>query len=183
MADNNMQIRRGNNNNQATTTSNDGFQQMDQMIERFFRDPFSAIFEDMPVVQQRRHFGDVRETDTGYILTAEVPGVPMKDIDISVNGNTLTIKAEQNEEQDNEQGYRRQYRSFNQSFTLPNTIDAEKIEAHCENGLLEVLLPKAQIARAKRVEVQTGKGGLWNRLMGKNKESDAPETKSEAKKH
>ena len=175
MADKNMQVRR--NNTSTTPSVGDAFPQMDQLMERFFRDPFSAIFEDMPVVSTRRHFGEVRETENGYILTAEVPGVPMKDIDISVDGNTLTIKAEQSQEEEGEGSYRRQYRSFNQSFSLPNTIDADKIEAHCENGLLEVLLPKAQMSHAKRVEVQTGKGSLWNRLMGKNKESAAQETK------
>jgi HSP20 family protein len=142
---------------------------MNRMMERFLNDPFGSWLSEMPTVN-RRTLTDIKETDKGYVLCAEIPGIPKEDVDISVNGNMLTIRAEHREEEgkeDSELGYRRQYRSFHQSFSLPSTIDAEKIEANCENGMLEVFLPKTEAAQPKKIEVQSGKGGFLSRLGGK----------------
>jgi HSP20 family protein len=67
--------------------------------------------------------------------------------------------------------YRRDYHSFQQRFTLPSNVDADKIEAHCENGVLEVLIPKNAKAQPRKIDVQSGKGGLSNKLNEKPTES------------
>ena len=97
-----------------------------------------------------------------------------------MNGNLLTVHAEHKEEsgsEDSERGYRRQYRSFHQSFSLPTTIDPEKIEANYENGLLEIMMPKTEQSQAKKIEVQSGKGGFLNRLIGKGDQKKSQEKK------
>jgi len=163
-----------------TPSVTDPFNEMNQMMDSFFRNPFSSW---MPEVSNfsRRAVSDIKETDKCYLLTAELPGIPKEDIEIDVNGNMLTIRAEHKQEENKEQSYRREYRSFNQSFVLPSTVDASQIEAHCDNGLLEVMLPKTQQAQAKRVEIQSGKGSLSKRLMG-NQDINA-NTQNEKSKH
>jgi HSP20 family protein len=147
----------------------DPFSEMNRMVDRFFSDPFGSWLDDMPTIS-KRSFGEIKETDDAYLLAAEIPGIPREDLEIDVNGNLLTIHAEQKEETGDlkgDQGYRRSYRSVHQTFTLPTTVDADKIEAHAENGLLEIFIPKAEAAKPKRVEVQSGKGGFMDRLLGK----------------
>lgn len=153
------------------------FRDMERIMDRFFADPFGSLMAGMPVIS-RRTSGDIEEVDGGYLFSAEIPGIPAKDIDIQVSGNLLTIKAQRNEEEDNNQrGFRRQYRSFYQSYALPSTIDPEKIEAHCDNGVLEIFLPKTQAAQAKRIEIQSGKSGARQQIASNVNESASTEKK------
>lgn len=139
---------------------------LERMMETYFSDPFAPLFQDLPAVS-RRSIGEIKETDDAFVLCADIPGVPKEDVHVEVNGNMLTIRAEHEEQEADAGSYRRQYRSFNQNFALPSTVDPEKIEANCENGVLEVLLPKTGSSQPKRVEVQSGKGGFLSRLKQK----------------
>lgn len=101
---------------------------------------------------------NVSETPETLVVTAEVPGLEPKEIDISVVGNTLTIRGEKRIEKE-EKGktwYRREISGgrFTRSFTLPASVDAEHVEATCKAGILTVTLPKRAEARAKRIEVK-----------------------------
>lgn len=98
---------------------------------------------------------------------------PAKDVNINVNGNILTISAEQSEESgkaDEEQGYRKQYRSFSQSYTLPSNVDPDQIEAQCDNGMLEVWIPKIQLADKRKVDVKSGQPSFHERKPQKTEE-------------
>lgn len=164
MAKNDIQVTRS---NERAPLAENPFYDMNRLMDRFFVDPFGAMLSDVPSVSLR---ADVKETNDSYLLSAEIPGIPKDEVEINVNGNILTIHAEHKEEEGSEassRGYRREYRSFHQSFTLPSTVDSSAIEAQCDNGMLEVLLPKAASSQAKKVEIQSGKGGLWSRLAGK----------------
>ncbi len=152
------------------------FRDMERVMDRFFSDPFGSFFTGLPALS-RRAVGNIEELDDGYLLTAEIPGIPAEGIDIQVSGNLLTVKAERKEEE----GGRRQHRSFHQSFSLPSTIDAEKIEAHCENGMLEIFMPKTQASQAKRIEIQSGKGGAAQRLS--TRVNETAQAKEGVKKH
>lgn len=164
--------------NNEDQLSNDWFPSFERMVDRFFGDR-GFEFGDWPELA-RRPMANVRETDKAYILSAEIPGIPKEDIEISVNGNLLTIRAEHNEEKDEgeQQGYRRQHRSFRQSFTLPSTVDGSQVEAHCDNGLLEIWIPKTERAQGKKVEIQSGKGGFLSRLMGKSSSESHAQNKT-----
>lgn len=160
----------------------DPFLEMDRMMDRFFNNPFSSWLPEISASLPRRAMSNIKETDQCWLMTAELPGVPKDDIQINVNGNILNVKAEHKHEEDKDNEYRREYRSFNQSFVLPSTVDPDKIEAHYENGLLEVMLPKVEQAQSKQIEVQTGKGGFFSRLLG-NKKSEADSQKNSNAKH
>lgn len=92
-------------------------------------------------------------------IKAELPGVDPKDVEISLDGNRLTLKGERKVEKEDQaaQGYFHKelsYGSFSRSFVLPNGIDASKIEAAAKNGILEVTVPLPETVFPKRVTVQ-----------------------------
>lgn len=130
----------------------------DNFADRFFGNRFLSSL-DWPE-SPKNSMAHVRETENNYILTADIPGIPKEEIKINVHGNILTIRAEHKQESGSklsDVGYRRQHRSFMQSFSLPSTVDTEKIEATSEHGVLEVLLPKTEKALPKNIEVKSGK--------------------------
>lgn len=100
---------------------------------------------------------DIREEAERFILTADVPGVDPKDIEITMENGILTIKGERKQEQVNEgDNYRRverQYGSFYRRFSLPDTADADRITASSKNGVLEVVIPKSEEVKPKRIAV------------------------------
>ena len=102
---------------------------------------------------------DVKETDNEYRITADIPGVDPKDIEVSVENGVLTIRGERSEEsEDNEDNYRRVERfrgTFFRRFTLPETADAERIKAQGNNGVLEVTIPKQERAHRRKIEVES----------------------------
>jgi len=102
---------------------------------------------------------DIYETEDKVVLKAELPGLKKEDIDIQVRENTLTLKGEKKFEKEvKEENYHRverTYGSFQRSFTLPNTVKQEGIEATFKDGILEVSLPKAEEAKAKKVTIKS----------------------------
>ncbi len=101
---------------------------------------------------------DISEEDDHYELKADLPGMDKKDISISIEKGVLSIEGEKKEETRKGKGkychYERSYGRFSRSFTLPDEVDAEKIEARMNNGVLELRLPKSERARRKAIEVK-----------------------------
>jgi len=97
---------------------------------------------------------DVVESDKAYEVTAELPGMDEKDIEIKVTQDSLTIKGlKEEQKEEKEKGYHRQerrYGSFERSFGLPDSVDADKIQADFKKGLLTVTLPKKAEAQKLR---------------------------------
>lgn len=106
---------------------------------------------------------DITESDGSVLVEADVPGVNREDIDISVEGGYLTLRAERNskrektEEEGNVRTTRRQrrYGQFSRSFRLADDLDPEKIEAKLENGVLAVTIPKKAESQVRKIEVKT----------------------------
>lgn len=101
---------------------------------------------------------DIWEDDEFVFAEAEIPGVPMDDIEINVVGNELSIKGQRKCCCDESVTFHRQERwtgEFSRFLTLPAAIDADKVEAVLKNGVLTIKLPKADAARPRRVEVKT----------------------------
>ena len=98
--------------------------------------------------------------DHEMVLKAELPDIRREDIDIRVEDNTLTItgekKLDENIKQDQFHRIERMYGSFTRSFTLPATIDTEKVHAGYKNGVLTVRLPMREEAKPKQIQVQVG---------------------------
>jgi HSP20 family protein len=102
---------------------------------------------------------DVYETDEGFVLKAELPGVQKDDLHIDVHDRTLTMRGDRKPETEiSEDRYHRQersYGSFQRVFTLPTPIDADKVQANVHDGVLELRLPKHETAKPKRIAIQS----------------------------
>ena len=103
---------------------------------------------------------DVYEDEHNVTLKIEVPGIEEKDIDVHVENNTLTVHGERKfEKEEKEENYRRierQYGAFTRAFTLPSTVDLEKIQADYDKGVLKIELAKKAEAKPKQIKVSLG---------------------------
>jgi HSP20 family protein len=127
-----------------------------RLFEEFFSDfPFTGSMPEsreswVPSV-------DILEKDGSLILRAELPGMTEKEIDLKIEGNTLTLKGERKmENEDNKSNYHRVesfYGSFTRSFRLPDTVDYEKINAEYKNGVLTVTLPQKPEVKPREIPV------------------------------
>jgi HSP20 family protein len=117
---------------------------------------------------------DIDESDDHYLVSMDLPGVKEQDIKVDVHLGQLTISGtrsyESKKERKDDRFYERSFGEFKRSFTLPQEVDGDDIQARFENGVLEVFIPKAAKAQARSIKVESGKGGLFSRLLGENKE-------------
>ncbi len=102
---------------------------------------------------------DMYEKEDSFIVRAELPGVNKDDVDISMTGDTLTIKGERKAPADvKAEEYQFSevcYGSFSRSLTLPTSVHADKIEASSENGMLEIHVPKVKEAIPTKIQIKT----------------------------
>jgi len=100
---------------------------------------------------------DVKENENEFILHADIPGVDPKDIDVHMEDGLLTIKGQRESEKTEEkEGYsrvERSYGSFYRRFSMPDTADADKVNAQCNNGVLKITIPKQEKAQARKIKV------------------------------
>ncbi len=105
---------------------------------------------------------DVAETDKAYDITAEIPGMAEKEVEVKLANDVLTIKGEKREEkEETKTGYHvseRRYGAFQRSFRIPAGVDKDTVEASFKNGVLKVTLPKSKEAQSavKKIDVKAG---------------------------
>ena len=102
---------------------------------------------------------DVKETDGGYTVQAEVPGVPKEDINVSIDGNVVSLRAEVRQHDQKTEGEKvlrseRYFGSVARSFQLPVDVDAAQAKAKYDNGVLTLTLPKKQGGNAQRLSIE-----------------------------
>ena len=101
---------------------------------------------------------DIAEEDVQYLVKVDLPGVSKDDVKITMEGNLLTISGEKKEQKEtkksNYHSLERNYGSFSRSFTLPTTVQGDKVEAEYKDGVLNITLPKAEEAKRKQIEVK-----------------------------
>lgn len=127
----------------------------DQIFGEFFgRTPFRmAATEAMwsPLV-------DIHETKDSFQLIAELPGVKQEDIQVSIEGDTLTLKGERKSEvevkEDQYHRIERSYGRFERSIVLPSVVDPNRVKATYRDGVLEIQLPKKEEAKPKEIKVE-----------------------------
>src|SRR6516164_201248 len=145
--------------------------EIDNLFDDFWsgswRSPLTLRFPDVEPFRRGEIWGkapavDVAETEKGYEITAELPGMDESNIDVKVADGVLTIKGEKQEEkEEKKKDYyisERRYGAFERSFRLPEGIDTDKIDASFKNGVLKVVLlktPEAQKAQ-KKIDVKAG---------------------------
>ena len=146
-------------------------------------DPFERMKELMrfdPFEQMERVMGgavpsvsfvpafEVKETKDAYVFKADVPGVKESDLDITLTGDRLTVsgkrETEREEDTDRFYTYERSYGSFTRSFTLPEGVDAEHINAELKEGVLHLRLPKQPEVQPKRIQVGSTEAGKQGKV-------------------
>ncbi len=134
------------------------------MVSPFYRraldwDPFRRIEKVTGLVMPDV---DVTETEGELRVTAELPGMEEKDVEIELSGSQLTVRGEKKEErEETKKDYHvseRRYGSFRRTLQVPDTVDAENINAEMKNGVLTVVLPKTEEAKSKARKISVKKG-------------------------
>jgi HSP20 family protein len=140
--------------------------EMDRFAGGFSLPSFRRMFDVEPAWRTESAFSfsapsvDVTEDDKAFKITAELPGLEEKNIDVSVSGDMLTFKGEKHYEKDEKDKNRhvseRAYGSFQRSFALPGGVDRDKITADLSKGVLTITLPKTAEAQKpeKKIEVK-----------------------------
>jgi len=128
--------------------------EMDRLWDRFFSErPALDMLEKgwEPTM-------DITETKSDLIVKAELPGIDPKEIDISLTGDTLTIKGEkQQEKEEKEENYyriERSYGIFSRTIKLPMSVQNDKIKASYQHGVLKITLPKSEEAKQKQIKIK-----------------------------
>lgn len=128
---------------------------------------------------------EITEAEDHYVMSLDIPGMNKEDIKLELNENTLTVSGERKREVASDkklrvQRYEKSYGFFKRSFTLPASVDSEKVEAHYEQGVLELYLPKTAAAKPKQIEIKTDQNGFFNKLLSPRKSSDSTKDASSA---
>lgn len=141
--------------------------EMDRMFDRFGLPSFRRMFEMEPGWRGGAPFSfsappiDMSEDEKSYKITAELPGLDVKDVDVQVTGDMLVIKGEKRQEsEEKNKNYHfseRNYGVFQRSFDLPSSVDRDKVTAEFTKGVLTITLPKTAAAQqqAKKIEVKS----------------------------
>lgn len=129
-----------------------------RFIDDFFNRDFPLMSTDSRFLSPAI---DVEETKDEYLVTADLPGINKEDIDIECIGNQLTITAErkyESTEKERRQGHQERFHgTYQRSFALPTSVDAEKISASYNNGVLTVHVPKVEQVKPRRIEIGESK--------------------------
>lgn len=129
-------------------------------INQLFDDSFpgAEIAGDRSLQGEWNPVVDVFDTEDAIVLHAELPGLTKEDISVEIKGNILTLKGEKCEciyvDNDNCRQQERCFGVFQRSFTLPAAIDFSKIQAKFINGVLELNIPKPEVEKSRRIEVE-----------------------------
>jgi HSP20 family protein len=128
-------------------------QEMNRVFNTFFDQPAGGARRWVPAM-------DLVETEDHYVLRADLPGVAEADVDLSLDGDVLTLKGERRSEQEeHREGYYRVERAtgaFSRSLTLPEGVDGDAIAATFDKGVLEVRIPKPAQRKPRRLQIQVG---------------------------
>ena len=125
-----------------------------------FEDSLNRLFSEPSSARPWTPAVDILETQNELVLKADLPGIELKDIEISVENGTLTIKGErkfEKHEGGKNEGYHRierSYGSFVRYFSLSDTVDTEKVKAEYKNGELTLTLPKKEVAKPRTIKVE-----------------------------
>lgn len=145
-----------------TVLSRRDFSALQDRMNRIFRESYSPDGPEEALTTS--NFAppvDVYEDEHNITLKIEVPGIDEKEIDVSIENNTLTVRGqrrfEKDEKEENFQRVERMYGSFTRSFTVPNTVDLEQVSAHYDKGVLKVHLAKRAEAKPKQIKVNVEK--------------------------
>ena len=124
-------------------------------LDRVFETSFGSFFRPLGSLNRWNPAVDVYQDKEQFTVYAELPGLKKEEIEISLNGDTLTIRGERKHEANGDQGFRtdRYFGKFQRSLTLPVSVNSEKVNATYKDGILKVVLPKAEEAKPRQIPV------------------------------
>ncbi|MBV8098815.1 MAG: Hsp20/alpha crystallin family protein [Verrucomicrobia bacterium] len=127
-------------------------------LDRLFDSSFAPVFRTPDSFSRWVPALDVYQDKDQFTVVAELPGLKKEDIELSLHDGVLTISGERKQEKKGEEGYRseRFFGRFQRSVTLPTGVDGNKVKATYQDGILKVVLPKAEEAKPKQIEVSVG---------------------------
>ena len=128
---------------------------------RLFEDAVTRLMSEPRTARPWSPAVDVLESENELVVKADLPDVNENDIDVQVERQTLTIRGERKFEHEENAGFHRierSYGSFLRSFTVPSTVDTDKVAAQYKNGVLTIRLPKKEAAKPRQVKIQAGNG-------------------------
>lgn len=144
------------------------WQETDRLFDQFFR---PAVLKE----ELFRPLVDIDESEAGYLLSFDLPGLKKEEINVEVKEGLLTVSGERKRETKNSEGgltrVEKTYGQFQRSFNLPTNVDSERVEANLENGVLHLLIPKAEASRSKSVKIEDGGGSWFQKVLGKTEEN------------
>lgn len=125
---------------------------------RVFQDSLSRLFSE-PASRPWSPAVDIFETENELVLKADMPDVDPKNVAIQMENHTLTLKGERKFESENTNGkgyhrIERSYGKFVRAFSLPDTVEGDKVKADYKNGVLTVTLPKKEVAKPRTINVE-----------------------------
>ena len=127
-------------------------------LDRLFDSSFGPAFRTPGSFSRWNPALDVYQDKDQFTVVAELPGLKKEDIELSLHDGVLTISGERKQEKKGEEGYRNErfFGRFQRSVTLPSSVDGNKVKATYQDGILKVVLPKAEEAKPKQIEVSVG---------------------------
>lgn len=150
--------------NTSMSGGGDPFLSLQREMNRMFDDVFRGFGALSPAGRGERGGAmmqpeiDVSETEQAYKICADLPGVSEKDVDVTLDNDVLTIKAERtqerNEEKENYHLVERSHGVFQRALRLPSDVDADNVEANFQNGVLTLTIPKSAGRSSRRIQVQ-----------------------------
>ncbi len=131
------------------------------LFDRCFNDlPLPSLFSEGKVLSPAF---DISETEKEYVITGEIPGIDVKELDVTLLDGILTVKGEKKQEkEEKDEDYHqveRHYGSFERSFRIPEKVKADELEATYKDGILKIFLPKSEASEVKKIEVKEKKAG------------------------
>lgn len=135
-----------------------GWDPFETMQELLRWDPFRPLTSSSAVGETFSPDFEVKETKDAYHFKADVPGIKEENLDVSLTANRLTVaghrEEEKREDDDRYFTYERSYGSFSRSFTLPEGVDTEGVQAELKDGVLSVTIPKKAETQPKRISLR-----------------------------
>ncbi|MBN8554861.1 MAG: Hsp20/alpha crystallin family protein [Deltaproteobacteria bacterium] len=140
---------------------------IDRMLDDFIT-PSRLLNQEGEILPAFSPACDIEETDSYYLVSFDVPGISKDNIKIEVVDDVLTVSGEKRTEQEQKKSAQhlieRSYGQFKRSFTLPAHVDADKVEANYQDGVLTISIAKAESAKPRQIKIGEGKTSLFKRL-------------------
>lgn len=141
------------------------FDDLDKEFEKVFKNDMSSL-------QKFNAAVDIEEDEDHWMMSFDLPGIPKEDVNIEVKDNVLRVWGERKNEVKKDSYVERSFGRFERAFSLPKNAQSDKVDAHFENGVLRVAVPKVEIKEAKKIEIKDKPEGFLNRMLSASKKED-----------